>query len=285
MRLFYYRSPDGITNFGDDMNPWFWKKILHLPKFESEGALLVGIGTLLNDLHPELRTHNDVLVCGTGVGYGHALPIIHKHWHFYCVRGPLSAQALGLNNTLAITDPALLLRRLVNVEPRKTHAFGFMPHVIHANTGWSQICDILGFKYISPSADVVTVIKAIAGVDTLITESLHGAIVADSFRVPWIAVKTNKIINTFKWQDWCNSVGLEYQPILVPAAWPAQTGASTWTSLRNQGRLIAIGLALRWVAHKNRSLLSKDSLTKTLERRLEDVFEKLRQDLSMGKFT
>src|SRR5262249_35878333 len=44
--------------------------------------------------------------------------------------------------------------------------------------------------------------------------ALHGAIAADTLRVPWIPVHDSRNDDTllFKWQDWCLSVGLDHQP-------------------------------------------------------------------------
>jgi len=45
----------------------------------------------------------------------------------------------------------------------------------------------------------------------LITEAMHGAIVADTMRIPWIPVKTHGSILDFKWQDWCASMAMEHR--------------------------------------------------------------------------
>jgi succinoglycan biosynthesis protein ExoV len=47
---------------------------------------------------------------------------------------------------------------------------------------------------------------------------MHGAILADTLRVPWIPVITSPIINVFKWRDWTMSLGLDYRRILLGAS-------------------------------------------------------------------
>ena len=37
---------------------------------------------------------------------------------------------------------------------------------------------------------------------------MHGAIISDSYRIPWVPVKLYKSINEFKWYDYAESLGL-----------------------------------------------------------------------------
>src|SRR3569623_1144475 len=55
------------------------------------------------------------------------------------------------------------------------------------------------------------------------TEAIHGAIVADTLRVPWIPVACSPEVAPFKWIDWTQSLGLDYRPIRLPpsSAWEA----------------------------------------------------------------
>jgi succinoglycan biosynthesis protein ExoV len=46
---------------------------------------------------------------------------------------------------------------------------------------------------------------------------MHAAIVADTFRIPWVPVVTNARINEFKWRDWTSSLDLEYAPERIPS--------------------------------------------------------------------
>ena len=84
MRLYYYRDPVG--NFGDDLNPWLWSRLIPDLLDDQSDELFVGIGTLLNQLVPKATR---TVVFGSGAGYGE-LPEIYETWEFYCVRGPLT---------------------------------------------------------------------------------------------------------------------------------------------------------------------------------------------------
>jgi hypothetical protein len=47
---------------------------------------------------------------------------------------------------------------------------------------------------------------------------MHGAIVADTLRTPWVAVKTKQGILDFKWNDWLNTIGALYNPFVIKRA-------------------------------------------------------------------
>lgn len=211
MKLFYFRSPSGLRNFGDDLNPWLWGRLI--PRFldDDENTLFVGIGTILNNRLPKARR---TVVMGSGVGYGSGLPTIDDSWKIYCLRGPLSAQSLGVSQDLAVADPAILVRKLFHVTTRKEFSFAYMPHAASSIVGkitWNSICQELGILFIDPCWPIDEVLSSIGKSEILITEAMHGAIAADALRVPWIPVNSNTILR-FKWLDWCMSIGVEYKP-------------------------------------------------------------------------
>src|SRR5438128_430823 len=123
MKLYFYKHPH--NNFGDDLNAWLWD--IFLPGLNqatiAPETMFIGIGTLLNSSIPDA---NEYAIFGTGVGYGKGLPQLDERWKFYCVRGPLSAQTLGLSPDLAVTDPGILVRRVTQLSHgRKAYPFSY----------------------------------------------------------------------------------------------------------------------------------------------------------------
>lgn len=217
MRLFYYSGKDSrvrVSNFGDELNPWLWHRLIPEVFNGKNETLFVGIGTLLNDrLPPKPRK----IVFGSGVGYGNT-PAVDDTWKIYFVRGQLSAKALGLKLEMGITDPAILVRKFYTPSGQKRYQKSYMPHfseVIHNPSGWQALCQSLGMHYIDPTAAVEQVLSEIGDSEILFTEAMHGAIVADALRTPWIAVKTKIGILDFKWNDWLSSLGLVYEPYQI----------------------------------------------------------------------
>lgn len=199
------------SNFGDALNPLIFETLL--PGFfdDDPGIEFVGIGSLLGlDV---IRNGARKIVFSTGFAYGEK-PIIDDSFDVFCVRGPLTARALGLPPETAIADGALLLPLLGLERPQPRYDFSFMPHwESEFKFDWRPVCAAANVHYISPRADVRHTLDEIQASRVIIAEAAHAAIVADCLRVPWIAVKAYRGINEFKWLDWAHSLGLDYEPV------------------------------------------------------------------------
>ncbi len=207
MKLHCYPHP----NFGDaPLNRWLWPQLLPGLLQPESHRLFVGIGSLLNDMLPAEPLK---VIFGSGVGYGQRPPAPDATYRFYAVRGPLSAQALGLAPELAITDSAMLVRAVALPPLSKRYRLSYMPHWwsdVHGH--WRAACELAGIHFIDPLGGVETVLADLRETELLISEALHGTIVADALRTPWVPVSAYKHILSLKWEDWCQSVGLPYQP-------------------------------------------------------------------------
>lgn len=217
MKLCYHKG----NNFGDALNPLIFKKLL--PDFfnDETDEVFLGIGSILGLQKPQKETEK-CIVFSSGFGsndastYG-SLPAKEqlKKYDFRCVRGPLTANLLGLPRVKSICDGAILIPEVYQPNfKEKKFAYSYMPHVgsLKYYSGWKDLMQALGVNFIDPTHDVETVLEEINCTEILLTEAMHGAIVADTLRVPWIPIKTKKTINDFKWQDFCLSLNLEYQP-------------------------------------------------------------------------
>lgn len=217
MKLHYFRSPHG--NFGDDLNAWLWPQLLPgLWDDGSDGITFVGVGTILNKLVPQTRLK---IVLGSGVGYSPLPQNLHDgSWCVLGIRGPLSARAAGLPARTVITDGAILLGTidgLVKPDGMRTGDVVFVPHVSSTETGaWEDVCAELGITYIDPRWDFHKVFALIGNARLVLTEAMHGAIVADTLRVPFVPLVSSREISSFKWMDWTLSMELPYRPIRLP---------------------------------------------------------------------
>ncbi|HWM81875.1 MAG TPA: polysaccharide pyruvyl transferase family protein [Pseudolabrys sp.] len=226
MKVIYYRSPNG--NFGDDLNAVLWKKVLRPEVFEAGDAVLLGIGSIFRDdfLSAAATERKRVFVLGSGAGTG-PLPSRwpNADWSILAVRGPLTAHVIG-RPAAAVTDSAALLATAPTLLPAVLRRDGivFMPHYNSvADSRWPQICSELGITFIDARGAVDETLDRIGRARLVITEAMHGAIVADTLRVPWIPVHCSPAVLPFKWLDWTQSLDLDFRPVALPpsSAWEA----------------------------------------------------------------
>lgn len=211
MKLYYYAGY--VPNFGDELNTWLWPQLL--PEVIADGdagELFLGIGSILSNRVPTAPKKH---VLGSGFGGYRPKPEIDGNWNFYFVRGPRTAEVLGLDDTLAITDAAILLRTVDGVlDPvEKRYPVSFMPHWESAQFGaWKDVAEMAGVHFIDPRGSVEQVLDELKASELLITEAMHGAIVGDALRVPWIPVLPTSPAHRFKWLDWCASLSIDCRP-------------------------------------------------------------------------
>jgi hypothetical protein len=262
VKLFYYRDPEG--NFGDDLNAWLWPRLIPDLLDDDAGTLFVGIGSILDRRIPQ---EPQKVVFGTGVGYG-LLPVLDERWHICCVRGPLTAKALGLPARLGVTDPAALVRAVRTAPASRAHRVSFIPHFRTPRRAEAmgldlgKLCASLGINYIDPRGEVEQVLAGIESSEMVLAEAMHGAIVADALRIPWAPVQLYDQILNLKWHDWCGSLGLQYTPLRHVAEPGIDPGASVMRFLKKASTNV-------------RPLLSEeavlDRLTERLLMQLEDL--------------
>lgn len=212
MDILTFRPADDCRNFGDELTSYLLQP--RIPELDSMPGLFVGIGTHLDDRIPKVEP---TIVFGAGAGYGPVPDLGHADVRF--VRGPRTARYLGLPadnhgpNPRWITDPAILVADEVTASADPLNNVVFIPR-------WSvlagdpsipgRLCP-LGIRTISPMRSPEDVIGRIAQSRYIITEALHGAVIADALRIPWTPVYSEQGHFT-KWLDWCESMDVRYEP-------------------------------------------------------------------------
>jgi succinoglycan biosynthesis protein ExoV len=217
LKLTYYKAD--IPNFGDDLNELMWDALI-APGFldEDEATLFIGIGSILWDRYPKTAKK---LVMGSGYAGYAAKPDLHDgSWEVAFVRGPRTAKEFNLDPKLAITDAAILTRFMALPEQPKTYKVSFMPHFRSIARGnWKNVCEHAGIHFIDPTnPDVMLTLKNIQQSELLITEAMHGAILADTLRVPWVALQPIASQHREKWFDWSESLNIELEFHVAPSS-------------------------------------------------------------------
>jgi succinoglycan biosynthesis protein ExoV len=251
MRPHIFR-PDGATNFGDELNLLLWDHLL--PQLSKAGpGLFFGVGTVLTEPLPIERP---IIVFGSGAGYGPVPALNGVELRF--VRGPRTA---ALTGAPWITDPAILIRHIVKRASTPYIKVGFVPHwqTMAVDTTMAERFAPLGITVIDPMGPVMQVLQAIAGCELVVAEAMHGAIVADALRIPWIPTfLTSQHI--FKWFDWCQSMELPYEPQPLDIC------------------------PLPWIIEHGERFLSDSLVCDTKLRTIDKALDDLRYDLELGNF-
>ncbi|MEB3269073.1 MAG: polysaccharide pyruvyl transferase family protein, partial [Leptolyngbya sp.] len=291
MSIYAYERRDRAVNFGDALNGWLWPRLWPTVEADTAGGTLVAIGTVVNSALPQRLPPGPVWILGAGAGYERPLGSRPNHWRIYALRGPLSAQRLGVSPELAVTDAAVLLRRCLPGVTAMGEGVAVMPHIHHAVEAgefWRRACDLAGMTYLDPRDSVAAVTTAIRGSGLLLAEAMHGAIAADALGTPWVPLITSPRMLRFKWRDWCASVQVPYRPWSLPplttyrpygrgvrsgflaAQHWGQIPKPLWGANRDEAALAA---ALHYIAERAEPMLSDRNHLETLTQRLEQCLE------------
>lgn len=210
MQLYHWSG--AARNFGDELNTLLWPRLL--PGFfdDDPAERFLGIGSVLDARHDAGAVK---LVAGTGYGGYRAPPTLDTNWIIHWVRGPLTARQLSLPEACGLGDPAMLL-------PGPCAgglSIGFMPHFESLERGaWVEAAHAAGITLIDPRGDPSAILASIGACRVMLSEAMHGVIVADAMRVPWIALRPLVSIHRAKWQDWAGALGLRLRFQLLAAS-------------------------------------------------------------------
>ncbi|MBN2690500.1 MAG: polysaccharide pyruvyl transferase family protein [Burkholderiaceae bacterium] len=298
MHVFFYRGE--LTNFGDELNLWLWPRLLD-GAFDGEGDLFFGIGSNIREGFPAKRRK---VVLGAGYGGYSPLPAMDGSWTFYFVRGKLTARALGLNDDLGIGDAGIYIRSCGVPRQRIPGKVAFIPHWESIWRGsWQEVCALAGLHFVDPTGPVDAVLADIASADYVITEAMHGAIIADALRVPWIPIRPVHHTHHMKWHDWASALGMDFDWERIPgssllemALRHAPSGGRMSRALSRQRRATALlrDSTPRWViqraadhldtlASMTAPRLSGDSAIESVHSRMLDQLQRFTQQEGVGR--
>ena len=234
--MILYQWRGAHRNFGDELNSLLWPRLL--PDFfdQNEATSFLGIGSILDNRHAPKAVK---LVAGSGYGGYQPQIVLDETWIIHWVRGKRTARLLGLPPALGIGDPASLVP-LAGLTPAcEGRDIGFMPHFESVIRGaWQEVAARAGVTLIDPRHDPLTVIAAIGKCRMVMSEALHGIIVADALRVPWIAIRPLAPIHRPKWFDWAETLDLSIEFSRLPPSTALERAHLTHLSRFHLGRRV-----------------------------------------------
>ncbi|SDS88563.1 polysaccharide pyruvyl transferase family protein [Pseudomonas oryzae] len=219
------RSDPSKQNFGDYLSPLLvellsGRKVEYAPV---QRADLMAVGSILGREAKAKRwgfLPYRLHIWGTGTGAEQAHYSGRHHYH--AVRGALTrAQIDGLRSDPVLGDPGLLAPWVLGDRERpvaRQIRVGLIPH--YADQAEPAVAELLagipGARLINVFSPVKQVLAEIASCDFVLSSSMHGLIVADSFGVPnqWLLLSRGRI-SEYKFADYYSAFGLSgLQPLL-----------------------------------------------------------------------
>lgn len=189
INAYWWRPRKGPHNFGDELGAVILRKLGYKVKrvaFKNADVLLTG--TMLD---PAENKNPNATVLGTGSGYTHDA---EHGFNVLAVRGKLTADVLGLENSV-LGDLGLLASRVWHKEPAQ-YDIGVVRHYVDKDE--YPFADIV----IDATEPVEKVIKKISSCRVIMSSSLHGIIVADSYGIPNMRIARDDVITgDWKWLD------------------------------------------------------------------------------------
>lgn len=234
MRVYHYRHASGITNYGDEIGPWLADRCLPQSGTQLRSDLVL---LLCGSLLDSTLIRGPKLIFGAGYCYGRpAKP--DPSWDVRFVRGPKTAEVLGLPQVSAITDSAALLGLFFRRAHTRKYRISYMPRFDRFVQASAHVRDPR-IHLIDPRCDVETVTREIADSEVLVTEALHGAVAADALRIPWVSISVHSV-HDFKWNDWAESLELRLHQTVLPPLEEGDDAAATIISAAANGNLLQL---------------------------------------------
>ncbi|CAI08554.1 polysaccharide pyruvyl transferase family protein [Aromatoleum aromaticum] len=270
MEMYWCRTTP--PNVGDALNTWLWPKLVPRLSTLDVAGTLYGIGSVLDE---RLNSPGPKYILGSGTRSKEHGISPQTDLRVFSVRGPLTAAALGISPKLGIIDPASMVARLYRINNPQRYEIGIVPYFSAPHDLWSIMAERLGYQLVSPCLNVEAFLENLSRCKFVIAEAMHGAILADSLRIPWRAIRANSVeleggTNTFKWTDWCRSVELPFSPVALPPLWN-NAKAKPRGEFRSKLKMYWIERKLRSISSENAWLLSSDSVLNDRLDRLQDA--------------
>ncbi len=203
-----------IPNFGDALAPHLLSHFadLNVEWDTISKANIVSCGSVLEHIPPDW----DGYIVGSGKliensrlnGFSRTAKIL-------ALRGPLTAR--GFRGEFGIGDPGILANELVGPQDKQWD-LGIVPHWQDEELGprfEALIPKEFSTKLINVSDDPIEVVKQIGSCRRIVTSSLHGVIVADSFGgIPRRIEQCDKMLadgGLFKFKDYSESIKTPFE--------------------------------------------------------------------------
>lgn len=235
-----------FKNFGDEFSPLSWeiatgRRAVWSPPQKAD---LFAVGSIIER---SADRGSDLAIWGTGARSPEGFSAsTDARPAFLAVRGPLTAEVLGITN-VPLGDPGLLVgQATLPAAPRRRGQHIFLPHYRTAQTSAGRAllrrAKEKGWATIPASLKPMEVATALAQAQSVTTTSLHGIIFSHALGTPCRLIEPTDGEPTFKYRDYFDSISTPYSPVTAQDAF---SSVSTETDL---------GMALAEVENASRTI-------------------------------
>ncbi|WP_022950594.1 polysaccharide pyruvyl transferase family protein [Leucothrix mucor] len=218
--LKWWKQSSPVQNFGDYLGEYmasFFSEVEYGQK--NSKLLLRNVGSVIanvvidNDLS---EGYEKIVYFGCGARGSKIKPDFLQKCYFCSVRGPLSRALLGLPDDTPIGDSAFMLPMLYEPKesPEGRSGVLLVTHFNETRTD-DELLKLTGCDSVLPTVieknheSVERLIDQIANSSFVFTSSLHGAIVAAVYNIPFAYWSSSEVNVPFKWKDFSLSIGLD----------------------------------------------------------------------------
>ena len=189
IRAWWWRSNKKPYNFGDELGAIILTKLgYNVRRVAIDKADVLLTGTILDIAE---KDNPNATVVGSGSGYTHDSD---HNFNILALRGKLTA--INMVSDAPLGDLGLLASRIWTKSETR-YNIGVVRHYV--DTDDYPFADIV----IDATEDVETVIKKISSCKVILSSSLHGLIIADSYGIPNMRIARDDVISgNWKWLDY-----------------------------------------------------------------------------------
>lgn len=220
-RLIWWLQDQERQNFGDYLTPYLWENLANGVRIPGDGYRL--IGSAISDwiVHDDLAKldkweNGRIVFWCCGMRDDTPLNADTLTRSVFCgVRGPLTRAALELSPSTPMGDPGLLLPLLYRPRPSETTRGKAIcaPHFLDTASDEDLRARTGAEAIVRPAIDksfgaLTEIFDAIASADFVLAGSLHAAILACAYGVPFCYYDGGRVDVPFKWRDFSASINI-----------------------------------------------------------------------------
>lgn len=224
----YWWQGEGATdsakqNFGDYLSPLIvemvsGKKVVYA---EPKKADMIAIGSILSRERKAkgilLKRHLHIW----GSGTDRSSRIFSGHHTYHAVRGKITqSQIYKARQNPALGDPGLLVDQFYDgkAKPDKQFRLGIIPHFVdQKDPRITALASLERTKVIDVFSPAKQVVNEILQCEFILSSSMHGLIISDSFGIPnRRLLLSSGIISDLKFEDYYSAFGLAAPAPIIP---------------------------------------------------------------------